>query len=86
MLAEIISITGIITAVLLLVVLLKAGRGLLDDLFGSCLLLGLLLGLLIADINWAYLALAIILYCGTPLLIRANLALGKHAGFLGQRA
>ncbi len=84
-LSEISSVPGIIAAVLLLVVLFKQGRELLNDLFGSSLLLGLLLGLLVADINWAFIALIIILYCGTPLLIRANLALGKHAGFIGQR-
>ncbi|NOX92364.1 MAG: hypothetical protein GXP18_07940 [Gammaproteobacteria bacterium] len=84
-LSEISIVPGIIAAILLLVVLFKQGRGLLNDLFGTSLLLGLLLGLLIADINWAFIALAIILYCGTPLLIRANLALGKHAGFIGQR-
>jgi len=84
-LSEISSVPGIIAAVLLLIVLFKQGRSLLDDLFGSSLLLGLLLGLFIADINWAFIALVIILYCGTPLLIRANLTLGKHAGFIGQR-
>lgn len=82
---EISAVPGITAVILLLVVLFKQGRALLDDLFGSCLLLGLLFGLFIADINWAFLALVIILYCGTPLLIRANLALGKHAGFVGQR-
>jgi hypothetical protein len=83
--ADISFVPGVITAALLLVVLAKQGRGLMNDLFGSSLLLGLLLGLLVADINWAFIALVIILYCGTPLLIRANLVLGKHAGFIGQR-
>lgn len=78
-------VPGVILAVLLLVVLAKQGRALLSDLFGSSLLLSLMIGLFVADFNWAYVALAVILYCGTPLLIRANLAMGKHAGFIGQR-
>jgi len=85
MVDEINAIPGILTAVLLVLILLKQARGLLSDLFGSSLLFSLLLGLFIADINWAYVVLVIILYCGTPLLIRANVMLGKHAGFIGQR-
>jgi hypothetical protein len=69
----------------LVIVLIKQARPLLDDLFGTSLLLALFLGLFVADTNWALLALAMILYCGTPLLIKANLALGARAGFIGQR-
>ncbi len=76
---------GIILALLLAVVLVKRGRLMLDELFGTTLLLALVLGLLVADINWAYIALAVTLYGGTPLLIDANRALGRHTGFMGQR-
>lgn len=82
---EVSLVPGILAALLLITVLVKQARTLLDDLFGTSLLLALLIGLFVADTNWALLALAVILYCGTPLLIRANLALGIHAGFIGQR-
>lgn len=78
-------IPGIIAILLLIAVLAKQARSLLNDLFGTSLLLALLIGLFVADTNWALLALATILYCGTPLLIKANLALGAHANFIGQR-
>lgn len=76
---------GLIPAILLLVVIVKAGRRLLDELLGTMLLLGTLLGLAVADDNWAFLALALLFFTGIPLLIRANAALGKQMGFLGQR-
>lgn len=76
---------GIIAALLLIVVLAKQARQLLDDLFGTCLLIALLIGLFVADSSWALLAFAVILYCGTPLLISANRSLGARAGFVGQR-
>jgi hypothetical protein len=76
---------GIIAALLLIAVVIKQARSLLDDLFGTSLLLALGIGLFVADTSWALLALVVILYCGTPLLIRANLALGIRAGFFGQR-
>jgi len=78
-------VPGIIAALLLITVLIKQARTLLNDLFGTSLLLALFIGLFVADTNWALLALAVILYCGTPLLIKANLALGARAGFIGQR-
>lgn len=79
------TLAGIFPAILLLVVLIKQKKHLLGDLFGTALLLALLLGLVVADYNWAMLSLAILLYCGTPLLINLNKAFGKHAGFVGQR-
>lgn len=82
---DISALPGLIPALLLLAVLAKSARTLLDDLFGTTLLLALLLGLTAADANWAMIALTILLYCGTPLLIRANEALGRRGGFVGQR-
>jgi len=82
---DISTMAGLLPAVLLLVVLIKQGKPLLSDLFGTTLLLALLLGLAVADYNWAMIALAVLLYCGTPLLIKLNMVIGKHAGFVGQR-
>lgn len=82
---EISLVPGIIAVILLIAVLVKQGRTLLDDLFGTSLLLALFIGLFVADTNWALLTLVVILYCGTPLLIKANLALGARASFIGQR-
>lgn len=76
---------GVIAALLLITVLVKQARTLLDDLFGTSLLLALFIGLFIADTSWALLAFAVILYCGTPLLISANRFIGARAGFVGQR-
>lgn len=76
---------GIIPAVLLLLALLKNGRQLLTDVLGTSLLFALLIGLLVADTNWALIALAVLFHTGIPLLIRANQAIGKHMGFAGQR-
>jgi hypothetical protein len=83
--ADISPYPGLIPAILLLVVLYKQAKFLLNDLLGTTFLLALLLGLLVADFNWAMIVLAVILYCGIPLLIRVNQALGKQAGFIGQR-
>lgn len=76
---------GIIPGALLLLVLLKNGRHLLNDQLGTTLLIALVLGLLVADANWALIALVVLFYAGVPLLIRANQALGRQAGFVGQR-
>lgn len=76
---------GLIPSALLLVVLFKQAKTLLDDLLGTTILLALLLGLIIADANWAMIALAVLLYCGTPLLINVNKSIGQRAGFVGQR-
>lgn len=79
------QLPGIVPAALLLVVLLRNGRQLLQDLLGSCLLFALLLGLLVADYNWALVAMVVLLHAGIPLLIRANQVVGKQMGFAGQR-
>jgi len=83
--ADISSLPGLIPAALLLVVVFKQVRALLNELFGTILLLALLIGLPVADNNWAMIALAVLLYCGIPLLIQANKSIGQHAGFVGQR-
>jgi len=78
-------IPGLILALLLAVVLWQDARRLLDDLFGSSLLAALLIGLLCADDSWGMVALALLLYRGTPLLIRLNQRLGRKGGFVAQR-
>lgn len=83
--ADISALPGIVPALLLLIVLIKQAKHLLSDLFGTTLLIALLLGLFVADANWAMIAIAVLLYCGTPLLIGLNKKLGKHTGFIGQR-
>lgn len=85
-LAEASWIPGLILGLLLLIVLWKNGRGLLDDLLGSSLLAAVVIGLLLsAGDSWALLALVLILYRGTPLLIQLNQRLGSKGGFVGQR-
>jgi hypothetical protein len=57
---------------------------LLQDLMGSILLFGLLVGLVAADNNWAMIAIAFLLYRGMPALIKLNKSLHKIS-FMGQR-
>lgn len=65
-------IVGALSAALLLLVLWLERRTLLNDLMGTILLLGLLIGLAAADATWAMLALVLVLYRGVPRLIAAN--------------
>lgn len=79
---------GLLLAALLLVLLAKDVRRLLDDLLGTSLLLALVVGLLAADTSWAMIALAVLLYRGIPYLILLNQRLGARvglSGFAGQR-
>jgi hypothetical protein len=76
---------GLIPASLLVAVIVLARRKLLDDLLGTTLVLAVVIGLLAADADWAFIAFAVLFYAGIPLLIRANAALGQRAGFAGQR-
>lgn len=83
--AAISPLPGIVPALLLLLVLAYSLRRLLDDVLGTSLLLALLIGLFYADLNWALLALVVILYFGTPLLIALNSRIGQRGGLVGQR-
>jgi hypothetical protein len=76
---------GLIPAALLAVTIVMAGRRLLGDVMGTTLLLACLIGLLVGDTGWAFIALAVLFYSGVPLLIQANTAMGQKAGFVGQR-
>lgn len=63
---------GVLFALLLAVVVWADRRFLLRDFVGMLLLAGLLLGLAAADSAWVMLALVLLLYRGTPLLIALN--------------
>src|SRR3569623_261195 len=63
---------GVLFALLLAVVVWADRRFLLRDFVGMLLLAGLLLGLTAADSAWVMLALVLLLYRGTPLLIALN--------------
>jgi len=77
-------IAGAIMAVLLVTILAKCYRSLLEDLMGNMLLVALVAGLLAADRNWALIAMLLVLYKGTPLLIALNRKISAN-GFIGQR-
>jgi hypothetical protein len=76
--------TGIIPAVLLLIVLVADYRYLLNKLSGTMLLLAMLIGALCADASWALIVLTFVLYRGLPLLIKFN-SRSKKTGLLAQR-
>jgi hypothetical protein len=75
---------GIVPLVLLGLVLYFDRRFLLNDLLGLMLAGGVVVGMLAADGSWALLVLVILLYRGTPWLIRAN-SLMRGQSFMAQR-
>jgi len=77
-------IFGAVPLVLLLAVLLMDWRFLTSDLLGTILALGVVIGLFAADGAWAMTAMALLLYRGTVLLIKANSAI-RVRNFIGQR-
>lgn len=77
-------LAGVAVALLLVTVLIAQRRALMHDLMGGLLLGGVLLGAMNADLAWAMLALAALLYYGVPLLIRVNEGLRRRS-LLGQR-
>lgn len=76
--------SGIAPALIAAAVIFLQRKRLMNDLLLRMLLLGTLLGLVAADYGWALIVLALVLYCGIPLLIAANNKLGGQ-GFAGQR-
>ena len=76
--------SGIIPALIAAVVIFFQRKRLMEDMLLRMLLLGTLLGLVVADYGWALIVLALALYCGVPLLITANNRLGGQ-NFAGQR-
>lgn len=83
-------IPGGIVLALAAAIALFGFRKLWQDLVGRSLLIGSLLGLLVGDKSWALLVLALVLYFGIPLLLRADHAAeasqpSHEGGFLKQR-
>ena len=77
-------IVGAIAIIPLLFLLYKDFKKLTDNLMGSMLILSTAIGLTAADQNWALIAIAVLLYRGTPALIAINKSV-KAMNFLGQR-
>ena len=75
---------GLITLALAITILVLDWRFLISDLLGSALLFGISIGFLVADSAWAMLVVSLILYRGTPWLIKANTVI-KSMNFIGQR-
>ncbi|ALP51721.1 hypothetical protein Tel_00400 [Candidatus Tenderia electrophaga] len=82
--SPILSTAGILPALIIAAVIVGYRKTLLSEMLPRMLLLGGLLGLVAADFGWAMIILALVLYCGTPLLIRLNSSMGAHS-FVGQR-
>lgn len=76
--------SGILPALIVAAVIFGYRRQLLTQLLPRMLLLGIVLGMVAADFGWAMLVLALVLYCGIPLVIRINSSMGIHS-FAGQR-
>lgn len=76
--------SGILPLMIAAAVIYFQRRRLAEDMLLRMLLLGTLLGLVAADYGWALIVLALVLYGGIPLLIKANNSLGGQ-GFAGQR-
>lgn len=78
------ALFGVLPFALLACVLVMDRRFLSSDVLGAMLALGVIIGLMAADGAWAMAAIALLLYRGTALLIKANSALPARS-FLGQR-
>lgn len=76
--------SGILPALIVGAVIAGYRKQILTEMLPRMLLLGSLLGLAAADFGWAMIVLALVLYCGMPLLIRLNSSMGAHS-FVGQR-
>jgi len=79
-----ISISSGLVALTLAIVLLFKFRQLMRDFNGLTLLLAIIPGLFYADLNWAFLVLALLLYTGGIALLEINGKLGGN-NFAGQR-
>ena len=77
-------IAGAVVIVPLIYLLYRDYKKLFQDLMGTMLLIGLIVGLIAADQNWAMIALALLLYRGVPALITVNKKI-KAFHFMGQR-
>lgn len=75
---------GYVLLLVLAVVVLRSFRAASATFMGSMLLASILMGLMVADRNWALVSIAVMLYFGMPLLIQLNQKVSMH-NFLGQR-
>ena len=75
---------GFIVALLLIIVIVKDRKFLLNDLMGSSLLFATLVGLVAATPEWALVALALLLYRGLALLVSFNQSF-ESKSMMGQR-
>ena len=75
---------GILPGLIIAAVVIGYRKQVLSELMPRMLLLGGLLGLAVADYGWAMIMLALVLYCGIPLLIKLNNTMGANS-FAGQR-
>jgi hypothetical protein len=78
------TLTSGLLALLLVILLALRFKHLLADFHGRTLLLAVIPGLLYADLNWAFIVLAVFLYIGSLSLIQLNSKLGGQS-FIGQR-
>ena len=76
--------SGILPGLIIAAVVFGYRKQILSELMPRMLLLGGLLGLIVADYGWAMIMLALVLYCGIPLLIKLNNTMGANS-FAGQR-
>ncbi len=76
--------SGILPGLIIAAVVFGYRKKILTELMPRMLLLGGLLGLIAADYGWAMIMLALVLYCGMPLLIKLNNTMGANS-FAGKR-
>lgn len=77
-------VASVLTLALLIVAWVDR-RFLLDDVLGSMLVFGIVIGLLAADPAWALIAVTLVLLRGTRLLIQLNGMFGAGGGFMRNR-
>jgi len=75
---------GLIAGALLVLIVLIDFKNLSNDLLSQMLLVSLAIGLFMPDQSWALIAIALLIYRGTYLLVKFNQARGK-TGLIGQR-
>jgi hypothetical protein len=76
--------SGVVPALIVGAVIFGYRKQILAEMLPRMLVLGGLLGLVAADFGWSLILLALVLYCGMPLLIKLNGSMGIH-NFAGQR-
>jgi len=75
---------GAIVMLALIYLIIRDFKVLSQQMFGKLLLVGIILGIFVADENWALLAITFVIYRGIPALITINRSI-KTMNFMGQR-